>query len=76
MINYDIVMPHYGFVIHPHRNIKIIIYVTKGLLHIETHMETMAKLHLVILSNVVGKRIFHSEYNLENEVLLFYQIWI
>ncbi len=48
VINYDIVMPHYGFVTHPHRNIEIIIYVTKGLLHIETHMETMAKLHLVI----------------------------
>lgn len=25
---------------------------------------------------MAGKRIFHSEYNLENEVLLFYQIWI
>ena len=41
-------MPHYEFVTHSHRNIEIIIYVTKGLLHIETHMETMAKLHLVI----------------------------
>ncbi|MFV9972392.1 MAG: pirin family protein [Francisella endosymbiont of Hyalomma asiaticum] len=32
MINYDIVIPHYGFVTHPHRNIEIIIYVTKGVI--------------------------------------------
>lgn len=77
VINYDIVMPHYGFDTHPHRNMEIITYVTKGTI---THRDSYGNYGKITPGNIqvmsAGKGIFHSEYNLENEVLLFYQIWI
>jgi redox-sensitive bicupin YhaK (pirin superfamily) len=77
VVNYDIVMPQYGFDTHPHKNMEIITYVTKGTI---THRDSCGNYGKIKPGSIqvmsAGKGIFHSEYNLEDEVLLFYQIWI
>lgn len=77
VINDDLVQPGTGFGMHPHRDMEIISYVVDGHLTHEDSMgnkQTITRGHVQYMS--AGTGVFHSEYNLGNEVLRFLQIWI
>ncbi len=77
VLNDDLVEPHSGFDMHPHRNMEIISYVIDGKLTHGDNMgnkRTLERGHVQYMS--AGTGVFHSEHNLENEMLRFLQIWI
>ena len=77
VINDDRIAPHTGFDTHPHRDMEIITYVREGAI---THKDNKGNKGRTTAGNVqvmsAGTGIFHSEYNLEDEVTNIYQIWI
>ncbi|MGB1077437.1 MAG: pirin family protein [Bdellovibrionales bacterium] len=77
VINDDIVKPGTGFDMHPHKNMEIITFVRKGAItHKDSHGNngTTEAGDLQVMS--AGTGIFHSEFNLQNEDLSLFQIWI
>lgn len=77
VVNDDIVKAGRGFPPHPHRDMEIITYVRQGAI---THEDTMGNVHKLKAGEVqimsTGTGVLHSEYNLEKEDTVFYQIWI
>lgn len=77
VINDDVVKSGAGFDTHPHRDMEIITYVRKGAI---THKDSMGNLGRTEAGDVqvmsAGTGVFHAEYNLENEDINLYQIWI
>lgn len=77
VINDDLVQPNTGFDTHPHRDMEIISYVVNGEL---THGDSMGNKNTVTRGHVqymsAGTGVFHSEFNLGEDVLRFLQIWI
>jgi redox-sensitive bicupin YhaK (pirin superfamily) len=77
VFNDDVVAAQSGFPTHPHREMEIITTVLQGEI---THKDSMGN-HTVIRPGEVqrmsaGTGITHSEYNLGDEPVHFYQIWI
>ena len=77
MINDDIVAPHKGFAAHPHDNMEIITYVRKGAI---THKDDMGNEGKTKAGDFqvmsAGTGVVHSEFNLEDEETILYQIWM
>lgn len=77
VINDDIVQPGTGFDTHPHRDMEILSYVIDGKL---SHADSMGNKHTLSRGQVqymsAGTGVFHSEYNLGDDLLRFLQIWI
>lgn len=77
VINDDIIAPHTGFDLHPHRDMEIISYVVKGAL---THQDSMGNKHTITRGQVqymsAGTGVFHSEHNIGDEELRMLQIWV
>jgi redox-sensitive bicupin YhaK (pirin superfamily) len=77
VINDDWVAPGTGFPPHPHNNMEIITFVRTGAV---THQDnagnkgTTKRGEVQVMS--AGSGIVHSEYNLTDEPLTLYQIWI
>lgn len=75
--NDDVIAPHTGFPPHPHRDMEIITYVRKGAI---THKDNLGNSGRTVAGDVqvmsAGSGIIHSEYNLEDEETLIFQIWI
>jgi redox-sensitive bicupin YhaK (pirin superfamily) len=75
--NDDEIAPGTGFPAHPHANMEIITYVTKGAV---THKDSLGNEGRTVAGDVqvmsAGKGIRHAEYNLEPETTTLFQIWI
>lgn len=77
VINDDLVEPHTGFGMHPHRDMEIISYVVNGeLMHGDNmgNKNTITRGHIQYMS--AGTGVFHSEQNAGHDTLRFLQIWI
>jgi redox-sensitive bicupin YhaK (pirin superfamily) len=77
VFNDDVVEPHSGFPAHAHQNMEIITLILDGEI---THEDSVGN-RAVIASNEVqrmsaGAGITHSEINLSEKAVHFYQIWI
>lgn len=77
VINDDLIAANSGFPAHPHRDMEIITFVRSGAVHHEDNAgnKGVTKAGEVQVMSA-GKGIVHSEYNLTNEPLTLYQIWI
>ncbi len=77
VINDDLIAPHTGFDLHPHRDMEIISYVVNGSL---THQDSMGNKHTITRGQVqymsAGTGVFHSEHNNGDDELRMLQIWI
>lgn len=77
VINDDWVAPGAGFPPHPHSNMEIITFVRSGAV---THKDNTGNKGVTKHGEVqvmsAGSGIVHSEYNLSEEPLTIYQIWI
>ncbi|MCJ8297712.1 MAG: pirin family protein [Pseudomonadales bacterium] len=77
VVNDDWIRAGSGFPPHPHQNMEIISYIRSGAI---THQDSEGNKGVtkagVIQVMSAGKGIVHSEYNLEQSDLSFYQIWI
>lgn len=77
VINDDWIEANSGFPTHPHRNMEIISFVRSGAI---THKDSEGNKGVTPSGEVqvmsAGTGISHSEYNLSNEPLTLYQIWI
>lgn len=77
VVNDDIIEPHHGFEMHPHRDMEIISYVLEGEL---SHKDSMGHSHAITRGQVqymsAGTGIYHSEHNVSNNFLRLLQIWI
>lgn len=77
VVNDDIIRSGKGFDTHPHQNMEIITYVRQGAI---THRDSVGNEGRTEAGDVqvmsAGAGIFHSEYNLESEDTILYQIWI
>lgn len=77
VINDDMIAPGSGFDTHPHWDMEIITYVRSGAI---THKDNQGNLGRTVAGDIqvmsAGSGLFHSEYNLENQQTLLYQIWI
>jgi len=75
--NDDEIAPNTGFPPHPHANMEIITYVTKGAI---THKDSLGNEGRTVAGDVqvmsAGAGIRHAEYNLESEPTTLFQIWI
>lgn len=75
--NDDIIAPQTGFPPHPHRNMEIITFIRQGAI---THQDSQGNRGKTDQGNVqimsAGTGIRHSEYNLEDEATILFQIWI
>ena len=75
--NDDEIAPNTGFPPHPHANMEIITYVTKGAI---THKDSLGNEGRTVAGDVqvmsAGSGIRHAEYNLESEPTTLFQIWI
>jgi len=75
--NDDTIAPKTGFPTHPHSDMEIITYVRKGAI---THRDSMGNEGRTEAGDVqvmsAGTGIQHSEYNMEDEDTLIFQIWI
>lgn len=77
VFNDDIVEPHSGFPTHPHEEMEIISIILKGEMF---HKDTMGN-ETIIRSNDVqrmtaGTGLYHSEENISDDPVHFFQIWI
>ena len=75
--NDDEIAPHSGFPAHPHQNMEIITYVTKGIITHKDSLGNEGKTHagdVQVMS--AGTGVTHSEYNLEDTPTSLFQIWI
>ena len=77
VINDDVIKPGSGFDMHPHRNMEIITFVRHGAI---THRDSRGNKGRTEAGDVqvmsAGSGIFHSEFNLESEDTVIFQIWI
>jgi len=77
VFNDDIVEPGTGFPTHPHREMEIITIVLSGEI---THRDSMDNKNVIRAGEVqrmsAGTGITHSEFNLADEPVNFYQVWI
>jgi redox-sensitive bicupin YhaK (pirin superfamily) len=77
VFNDDIVEPGTGFPTHPHREMEIVTIVLEGEI---THEDSMGNKMVVKAGDVqrmsAGTGLTHSEFNLSDEPLHLYQIWI
>lgn len=77
VFNDDIVAPGMGFPTHPHEEMEIITIVLDGEM---THQDSMGNKTVIKTGDVqrmsAGTGLTHSEYNLAQEAVHFYQIWI
>jgi len=75
--NDDIIAPRSGFPPHPHADMEIITYVRKGAI---THKDSLGNVGRTEAGDVqvmtAGTGITHAEYNLEDEELHSFQLWI
>lgn len=75
--NDDRIQPKTGFPAHPHNDMEIITYVTKGAI---SHRDNLGNEGRTEAGDVqvmsAGTGIQHSEYNLEDEETRLFQIWI
>ena len=75
--NDDLIKAKKGFDPHPHRDMEIITYVRKGAI---THEDSLGNSGRTEAGDIqvmwAGTGIVHSEYNLEDEDTLLFQIWI
>lgn len=77
VFNDDIVAPGTGFPTHPHEDMEIITLVIDGEM---THQDSMGNKTVIKTNDVqrmsAGTGITHSEFNLADRPVHFYQIWI
>jgi len=77
VFNDDIVEPGTGFPTHPHEEMEIITIVLEGEM---THKDNMGNKTVISAGDVqrmsAGTGLTHSEFNLANTPVHFYQIWI
>lgn len=77
VINDDWVEPGSGFPPHPHNNMEIISFIRSGQI---AHQDSVGNKGLTEAGEVqvmsAGTGVVHSEYNLSEDPLTFYQIWI
>lgn len=77
VINDDCISPKTGFDTHGHKNMEIITYVRSGAI---THTDSQGNKGRTPAGSIqvmsAGAGIRHSEYNMENENTVIYQIWI
>jgi hypothetical protein len=77
VFNDDVVQPGTGFPTHPHREMEIITLVLEGEM---THQDSMGNRAVIQAGDVqrmsVGTGLTHSEFNLAETPVHFYQIWI
>jgi len=77
VFNDDVVAPGRGFPTHPHREMEIITIVLSGEV---AHQDSMGNKAVIKAGDVqrmsAGTGLTHSEYNLTDEPVHFYQIWI
>lgn len=77
VFNDDVVEPGTGFPTHPHHEMEIVTVVLSGEM---THKDSMGNKTVIRAGDVqrmsAGTGLTHSEYNLGNEPVHFYQIWI
>jgi redox-sensitive bicupin YhaK (pirin superfamily) len=77
VFNDDWVAPNAGFPTHPHQEMEIVTIVLGGEI---THEDSMGNRGVIKAGEVqrmsAGTGLTHSEYNLADEPLLFYQVWI
>jgi redox-sensitive bicupin YhaK (pirin superfamily) len=75
--NDDVIAPRTGFPPHPHADMEIITYVRKGAI---SHRDSLGNQGRTKAGDVqvmsAGTGITHAEYNLEDEELLSFQLWI
>lgn len=77
VFNDDVVAPGTGFPTHPHREMEIITIVLAGEM---THEDSMGNRTVIRAGDVqrmsAGTGLTHSEFNLAEEPVHFYQVWI
>lgn len=77
VFNDDVVAPGSGFPTHPHEEMEIITIVLEGEM---THRDSMGNTALIRAGDVqrmsAGTGLTHSEFNLADRPVHFYQIWI
>ncbi|HEC14330.1 MAG TPA: pirin family protein [Rhodospirillales bacterium] len=77
VLNDDLFRPGGGFPMHPHRDMEIITYVRSGAV---THEDSLGNRGVVKAGEVqvmtAGSGVVHSEFNLGDEDLTLFQIWI
>jgi len=77
VFNDDIVQPRSGFPTHPHHEMEIITIVLDGEM---THKDSMGNTSVIKTGDVqrmsAGTGLTHSEFNLADKPVHFYQIWI
>ena len=77
VFNDDVVEPGMGFPTHPHEETEIITVVLEGQI---THQDSMGNKSVIQKGDVqrmsAGTGLTHSEFNLSDEPVHFYQIWI
>ncbi len=75
--NDDLIKAGTGFPMHPHADMEIITYIRKGAI---THEDNQGNSGVTEAGNVqvmsAGTGIFHSEYNLGDDEMELFQIWI
>ncbi|HPI98238.1 MAG TPA: pirin family protein [Synergistales bacterium] len=77
VFNDDVVLPGKGFPTHPHNEMEIITIVLDGEI---THEDSMGNRNVISAGDVqrmtAGTGITHSEFNLSERPVHFYQVWI
>ena len=77
VFNDDVVEPGTGFPTHPHEEMEIITVLLEGEM---THKDSMGNKSVIQKGDVqrmsAGTGLTHSEYNLADKLVHFYQIWI
>ena len=77
VFNDDVVQPGTGFPTHPHKEMEIITIVLEGEM---THQDSMRNKTVIQAGDVqrmsAGTGLTHSEFNLADRPVHFYQIWI
>jgi len=77
VVNDDVVAPGTGFPTHPHEEMEIVTIVLEGEM---THQDSMGNKSVIKAGDVqrmsAGTGLTHSEFNLSDRPVHFYQIWI
>ena len=77
VLNDDLILPHKGFDLHPHKDMEIVTYIINGEI---THKDSMGNEKVVKRGSMqymsAGTGVTHSEYNNGDETLRVIQIWI
>jgi len=78
VINQDIIQPGRGFPSHPHQDMEIITYITKGAIAHKDNMGNESTIHAGEVQRMsAGSGVVHSEYNAsKTDTLELLQIWI